>query len=622
MRDDVQQRATNSINGVALASQTKMHASQTLVDWSITSVGPGDSTYDAHTIKANTPMKLRTADADNKTMLIISAVRDDDGDALAALIGAGGDVNERDENNRTAIAVAVECNHWSIVLQLLKSGATAAPEAANPQRRTLLDMAVWHNRDDVVDALLAAGADVRVGLPLHHATSAGMVRKLVAAGADVDAVDQGGATALLVAVGSDELTAHAVVEALIDAGADVDLADHPGKTPLHLAVDWRDVRMAQMLLAAGAVATTGLEKLRKVDVLWLAVVAARVDLIADDDDCSAIEFGDHVPVPSHNVAAVLQRLAQLRVCWNLDKALEQAAGAGLADVVDELVRVGANASAGDALAEAARGGHAALVTKLLGMGCVDGGAKALLRAAGAGQAECVAALLRAGADVNAVGEFGAWDRRGQGIVLRSTPIGAAALMKRWPIVQQLLAAGARLEAGNDRWTLLHLVVAEREATATATVALIAAGADVEQRARRWGAENISCLQHALKRRNFAGAELLLAAGASPRTVALQRHLSQRQLALLLAAGADELVDPERRSAALAGVSAAKRRIERAGFAAIRSRLLEISVALGDLQLPAPLLIEIVTHACEPFARHLPYFWLWNGVVLVKHFVKR
>ena len=68
--------------------------------------------------------------------------------------------------------------------------------------------------------------------------------------------------------------------------------------------------------------------------------------------------------------------------------------------------------------------------------------------------------------------------------------------------------------------------------------------------------------------------------------------------------------------------AAKKQIEMAGFAAIRSRVLEICVALQTMYLPAPQLIEIVTASCEPFASQLPYHYLWDAVVLIKHFHER
>jgi hypothetical protein len=73
---------------------------------------------------------------------------------------------------------------------------------------------------------------------------------------------------------------------------------------------------------------------------------------------------------------------------------------------------------------------------------------------------------------------------------------------------------------------------------------------------------------------------------------------------------------------LSQVPAGKKRIEQAGFAAIRARVLEISNAMQQLEIPAPQLIEIVTEACLPFAAQLPYHYLWDAVVLVKHYHSR
>jgi hypothetical protein len=66
------------------------------------------------------------------------------------------------------------------------------------------------------------------------------------------------------------------------------------------------------------------------------------------------------------------------------------------------------------------------------------------------------------------------------------------------------------------------------------------------------------------------------------------------------------------------VPAARKRIYMSGFSAIRARILEICIALQDMFLPAPQLIEIVTQACAPFALGLPYHYLWRVVVLVRH----
>jgi hypothetical protein len=44
--------------------------------------------------------------------------------------------------------------------------------------------------------------------------------------------------------------------------------------------------------------------------------------------------------------------------------------------------------------------------------------------------------------------------------------------------------------------------------------------------------------------------------------------------------------------------------------------------MQQLEIPAPQLIEIVTEACAPFAAQLPYHYLWDAVVLVKHYHSR
>ena len=72
----------------------------------------------------------------------------------------------------------------------------------------------------------------------------------------------------------------------------------------------------------------------------------------------------------------------------------------------------------------------------------------------------------------------------------------------------------------------------------------------------------------------------------------------------------------------ARLPAAKKSIALAGFTAIRERALDICVGMQPLELPAPQQIEILAHACEPFARLLPYHYLWDLAVRVKHFHER
>jgi hypothetical protein len=67
---------------------------------------------------------------------------------------------------------------------------------------------------------------------------------------------------------------------------------------------------------------------------------------------------------------------------------------------------------------------------------------------------------------------------------------------------------------------------------------------------------------------------------------------------------------------------AKKEIELVGFECIRERLLQICIGLHELNLPTPLLIAIVEEAYPIFAKNLPYHYLWDAVISVRHFQSR
>jgi ankyrin repeat protein len=124
---------------------------------------------------------------------------------------------------------------------------------------------------------------------------------------------------------------------------------------------------------------------------------------------------------------------------------------------------------------------------------------------------------------------------------------------------------------------------------------------------------------------------LLQEGAAVDVIDTEQHKSPCQLAcemenvhlvrLLLAAGD---VDVHRFLGSQAArdkfnVACNAASITKAGFGAIWRRATEICVALHDLDLDAMRLHEIVTHACTPFARRLPFHWIWKLVTKVRHF---
>ena len=199
---------------------------------------------------------------------------------VKALVAAGADVNERNISAQTPLHVAVEPLHpaFSMIWPILARGAP---------------MSEWHQArvSATIAALLAAGADLEARddagqTPLHVAASGGTsllaqivplelfgiagadesadsesralaaTVALLAAGADVEAQDDGGRTPLHQAAsgGSPE-----IIGAILETGTRVDPVDGEGRTPLHLATAMLAERPGNVsvLVNAGAATDVG-----------------------------------------------------------------------------------------------------------------------------------------------------------------------------------------------------------------------------------------------------------------------------------------------------------------------------------------------------------------------------
>jgi ankyrin repeat protein len=308
-------------------------------------------------------------------------------------------------------------------------------------------------------------------------------------------------------------------------------------------------------------------------------------------------------------------------------ALWCAADEGLADVVEALLRAGAdvNKAGEDGEAPLSVATSAPIAKMLIERGADvnaanNQGETALLIAGMIDRADVVEALLQAGADVDKA------DMDGR------SPLTVAAEEGCWSIVTLLARLNwlANVDALSSSgktalWTTLECHELEAREAATA---LICGGADVDF---QWNGDS---LLRSAARRSADNVLLLLAAGAATAGVSALDCRNRDVMALMMASG---VVWTEREigqairyfgedgddndvilAEILSQVPAAKKRIERTGFAAIRARVLEICIALQSLAVPAPQLIEIVTAACAPFAAQLPYHYLWDAVVLVKH----
>lgn len=82
---------------------------------------------------------------------------------LAGYVDAGVDVNLTNQDGNTFVMLAAYSGHAQLVGELAKRGADV--DKPNERGQTPLAGAVFKKEDDVIDALLAAGADPHAGTP-------------------------------------------------------------------------------------------------------------------------------------------------------------------------------------------------------------------------------------------------------------------------------------------------------------------------------------------------------------------------------------------------------------------------------------------------------------------------
>ena len=229
------------------------------------------------------------------------------------------------------------------------------------QGHTALMAAAYHGHRSIVNVLLAAGADPHLlsdddGLGVAGMTAlmlaAGsffasnrqhVIKLLIAGGADVNQRGVGGKTAIFYAAlaGSGYTEC---VETAIAAGADLDLQDDCGHTVLTAVAAAENYPMFNLLMQAGA-STAGLESIQLIQ----AAGACKVDRV--------------------------RSLLATRVNLDLDRgaAIGSAAAAGHTQIVELLIRAGANVNLRDKLgftpiASAAYAGYGEIVQLLIDAG--------------------------------------------------------------------------------------------------------------------------------------------------------------------------------------------------------------------------------------------------------------
>lgn len=348
--------------------------------------------------------------------------------AIAALGAAGGDPGAALSNGATALHLAAQYDHVAALDALLDLGAPIDAPALND----------WHAEDDRIRARIA---DRQTTEPdrdnaefdqtaLHMAASLGKaaaVRRLVARGADVNAVAGDGATALHLAARDNRAE---IAEILLTAasGARTDLIDAAGRAALHDALDARNWDVAGVLLDHGA----DIELPRPAPSIFApgAKVVTPLQHAALTGDHEVAQFlldrGCPRGTPAANGRTALHMAAQaghraiVRQLLAPDGAaalipdsngltpIHLAASNGKVSVLDELLQRVDRATIAWQIPEtplhfAARAGQYEAIELLIDRGLMNdlpdsSGMTPLLRAAEAGHAGCVQLLYKAGGD--------------------------------------------------------------------------------------------------------------------------------------------------------------------------------------------------------------------------------
>jgi hypothetical protein len=189
---------------------------------------------------------------------LIRAASDDDLEEVEKLLTRD-NVNVRDKTlQTTALEHAVLNGNREMVQILLAAGADV--NLLNTSKQTVLMMLSEETPAEIVWDLITAGAKVNLkdedgDTALSEAASTrnlAVLMALIHSGAKVDDKNETGQTALMRAASNDQL---ANVRAVIRAGADMNARDKEGQTPLDYAIEENHERVIKLLQSYGAIAT-------------------------------------------------------------------------------------------------------------------------------------------------------------------------------------------------------------------------------------------------------------------------------------------------------------------------------------------------------------------------------
>lgn len=208
---------------------------------------------DVEKILKRDPTAINTQDDEGMTPLA-GAVVQEQLDVVRFLLDKGADPNIPNKTGLTSLEHACgreKTNALALAKLLLAKGASVNATNVTGFTITPLNWAISSDNTELVKLLLDHGATIGATF-LSTAADRGDVNIaeiLIAHGADVNAKDSGGNTALHAAAwaGRDE-----VIKLLLSKGAEVDPKRHDGLTPLISAADREHNSTVEILLAKGA----------------------------------------------------------------------------------------------------------------------------------------------------------------------------------------------------------------------------------------------------------------------------------------------------------------------------------------------------------------------------------
>jgi len=219
-----------------------------------------------HTVKNSNSIEMarlliaRGADINSEIYPVLNiATNQERIDLCELLIQRGADVNAKDKWGATPLCYAIEKGNLDLMNILIANGVevnTKYPWGVTPLQFAA-QFAATTGRTDAVELLLEAGANINAKndkgqTALHVAVDSAdgdIVELLLSKGADINAKDdESGFTALHHAAKSGNKD---TAEMLIAKGADINAKDKQGHTPLYFAVN-SDYKVAELLINKGA----------------------------------------------------------------------------------------------------------------------------------------------------------------------------------------------------------------------------------------------------------------------------------------------------------------------------------------------------------------------------------